>query len=141
MLAKLAISAMFVSFGFLGVIGFFIQQAGFFVVDFHNKVTQDRVYIPVPMILANTAVQLLPDNPKQQFQMQVGSHPEIFQALRAELLSYPDGPFLEVEKPGEKFSIVKKGRNLLIDMNSAKEEVHLQIPIASSMHVLAELSE
>jgi len=140
MLLKLGGILFALSMATAGTVGVFTIQSGLLVVDVRDKVHDQRVYIPVPMFLINTGVAMVPSDRLQEFQQELGPHAELLQAAGRELLNCPDGSFVEVESPDAQVSIAKKGRNLYVDVNSREETVHIQIPIASTANVLAQLA-
>ena len=140
MIPKIAALGLILSLGLFAAAGMVVQKAGFLVVDYYDKAKDERVFIPFPMVAANAALFFLPARSENQIRTRLGFNPQGIQDLSSELQNCPDGPFVEVQSRKEHVSVTKKGRNLLIDIESTKETVHIQIPIDSTMRAMSRLA-
>jgi len=141
MLFKLGIAAAILSFGVVTMLGVAIHHAGFIVVDVQNKAKGERVFVPVPMLFVNLALDVVPDQRLARLSARLQDKDEWLAALTRELSECPDGTFVEIESREDQVSVAKKGGNILIDVNSSEEEVHLRFPIRSTAKAFTRLAE
>jgi len=120
--------------------GILFYFTGIFVVDVTDKVSNHRIYAPVPMLLVRGALRVLPVKSKMHVPAKVSEHRELILAAARTLEDCPDGTFVEVESRRDNVSVKKEGRNLYIDVSSPREEVHLQIPIKATGATVADLT-
>lgn len=124
-------------FGLLFVVAL---QSGIAVVDVADHRDGSRVFIPIPMILGNIGVSLLPDQALQDVRRELGPHRRAAEAVIDELRACPDGPFLEVEGRGEHVLVEKSGDNLIVDVHSRKEDVYVRVPLRGTKKLIAQLT-
>lgn len=141
MLFKLGIAAAILSFGMVTMLGVAIHHAGFIVVDVQNKTKGERVFVPVPMLFVNLALDVVPDHRLARLSSRLQDKDEWLAAVTGELSKCPDGTFVEIESRENQVLVAKKGGNILIDVNSQDEEVHLRIPIRSTAKAVARIAE
>lgn len=141
MLFKLAIAATVLSMGVVTMFGVAIHQAGFIVIDVHDKANGKRVFAPVPMLFVNLALDMVPDQRLAALSTRLQGKDEWVAAVSRELSECPDGTFVEIENREDHVSVAKKGGNILIDVNSQEEEVHLRFPIRSTAKAVARIAE
>jgi invasion protein IalB len=138
MLMKLGILALAIAFSFVAVAGIVIQKTGLLIVDVQRK--DGRIFLPIPMLLANTAVNFVPLTGHVNIPDELSTHSDILQAAADELMRCPDGPFVEVTTPDEKVLVTKKGANIIVDVKSEEEKVYVRIPIQATGKVFAKLA-
>lgn len=117
-----------------------LQQTGVFVLSVQDKTKNRGVFIPVPMLMVNGALHLLPDS-KLDFARD-GMDDEKIQWLMAaseELANCPDANFLEVHTAREQVLVAKHGSNFLVDVDSPDKRVHLSIPIHATRNAIAQI--
>lgn len=122
--------------------GILFYFTGIFVVDVTDKVSNHRIYAPVPMLLVRGALRVLPVKSKMHVHVpaNVSEHRDLILAASRALEDCPDGTFVEVESRRDNVSVRKEGRNLYVDVTSPREEVHLQIPISATGATVADLT-
>jgi len=141
MLFKLGIAAAILSVGMVTMLGVAIHHAGFIVIDVHDKANGKRVFAPVPMLFVNLALDVVPEQRLARLSSRLKDKDEWVAAVTRELIECPDGTFVEIESREDQVSVAKKGGNILIDVNSRKEEVHLRFPIRSTAKAVARIAE
>lgn len=135
---KLGILVLAIGFSFVAAAGIVIQKTGVLIVDVQNE--DGRIFLPVPMLLVNTALNFVPVAGHVKLPNELSTHSDLVQAAANELMLCPDGAFVEVITPREKISVSKKGANIIVDVKSQDEKVYVQIPIKATGKVLAKLA-
>jgi hypothetical protein len=135
---KLGILALAIGFSFVAAAGIVIQKTGVLIVDVQSK--DGRVFLPIPMLLVNTALNFVPVMGHVKILDELSTHSDIVQAAADELMRCPDGPFVEVTTPDEKVLVTKKGANIIVDVKSEEEKVYVRIPIQATGKVFAKLA-
>lgn len=112
---------------------------GTLVVDVHPKrAGGDQVYIEMPGAVIPMTMFCIPDHAfidcdvDDEDMRYVGP---IMRAVFNEIGKMPDTEIVHVETSDETVSIVKEGRNLIIDVETYDESVHLTIPIKAVQSV------
>lgn len=90
-----------------------------------------RIMIPFPLIIADIATAFIPEEVTQEMQVppELRAQRDAVMAALSGLVEAPDGALVEVTTPNETVNIVKKGRNLLIDVDADDATVHCSVPI------------
>ncbi|MCI0413088.1 hypothetical protein L0222_09835 [bacterium] len=138
MFVKLGILVLAIGFSFVAVAGIVIQKTGVLIVDVQSR--DGHMFLPVPMLLVNTALNFAPVTDRVNLPNELNEHSDLIQAAANELMRCPDGPFVEVNTPDEKVWIAKKGANIIVDVKSEDEKVYVQIPIQATGKVIAKLA-
>jgi invasion protein IalB len=138
MLMKLGILFLAIGFSFVAVAGIVIQKTGVMIVDVQSK--DGRVFLPIPMLLVNTALNFAPVTSHVNIPDELNTHSDIVQAAANELMRCPDGPFVEVITPNERVLVTKQGANIIVDVKSEDEKVYVKIPIQATGKVFAKLA-
>ena len=97
----------------------------------------DRVHIQVPGALAEVALQFLPDVMCVEAADHYDEWAPIVEAACSELSSCPDGVFVEASGPREHVRIMKKGRSIVVNVDSDDETVHIVMPLRIVSTVLS----
>lgn len=135
---KLGILFLAIGFSFVAVAGIVIQKTGVIIVDVQSK--DGRVFLPIPMLLINTALSFAPITGHVNIPDELKTHSDIVQAAADELMRCPDGPFVEVITRDETVLITKQGANIIVDVKSDDEKVYVKIPIQATGKVFAKLA-
>jgi hypothetical protein len=122
------------------MIGFYAIQSGIAVVDVRDKVGGKHVFVPIPVGLVNTGLNIMPGNISQKFRGELGSHHRIIQKLSTELEKLPDTEFVEVQTKRERILVSKSGRNLIIDVDTPEQSIYVRVPIRSTGDLMAKLA-
>ena len=138
MLMKLGILFLAIGFSFVAVAGIVIQRTGVLIVDVKSE--DGRVFLPIPMLLVNTALNFAPVTGHLKIPDELNTHSDIVQAAANELMRCPDGPFVEVITPDERVLVTKQGANIIVDVKSEDEKVYVKIPIQATGKVFAKLA-
>ena len=129
--------------GYTAVFGLFCLialQSGIAIIDVANHRDGSRIFVPIPLILGNVGVSLLPDRALRNLQRELGPHRQNVDAVIDELRSCPDGPFVEVEGRDEHVRIEKSGDNLIVNVESRKEDVYVRVPLRGTKKLIAQLT-
>ena len=138
MFVKIGILLLALGISLFAITGVVIQQTGLMIVDVQDR---DRhIFLPIPMIFVNTALQLTPISRHINMPDGLNRHYETLQNAAAELANCPDGPLVEVRDHRENVLIEKRGANLIINVNSEEEKIHVQIPIRATGNAIAQLA-
>lgn len=135
---KLGILFLAIGFSFVAVAGIVIQRTGVLIVDVKSE--DGRVFLPIPMLLVNTALNFAPVTGHLKIPDELNTHSDIVQAAANELMRCPDGPFVEVITPDERVLVTKQGANIIVDVKSEDEKVYVKIPIQATGKVFAKLA-
>jgi len=100
-----------------------------------------RIIIPIPLVLAETAVRLSPVSQGRHF-AEVGEAarylPVAEEALDA-LADAPDGELVRVDDRDEHVLVAKVGRMLEVSVDSPGEKVRVRLPLSAAQQVLRQL--
>lgn len=105
-------------------------SAGTVYVSVHQKNADGiNLSLPVPVNLAHIALSLIPDEELADVRAELDPWMPVINIVMSELADCPDGVLVQVEDGDETVSIVKRGRKLVIDIDTRDESVHVSIPI------------
>lgn len=135
-IAGLILAGYTVVFGLFCVVAL---QSGVAIIDVTNHRDGSRIFVPVPMILGNLGLSLVPDHAIRDMQRELGPHKKLVDAAIDELRSCPDGPFVEVTGRHENVLIEKSGDNLIVNVHSKKEDVYVKVPLRGTKKLIAQL--
>jgi hypothetical protein len=106
---------------------------GMMVVDVQEKLPGgDRVHVEMPAVLIPMTMMCIPDFAHIECDVDddearyVGP---IMRAISSELRKMPDAEIIHVETSDETVSVVKDGQNLIVDVDTPQETVHITLPI------------
>ena len=97
------------------------------------------ISLPVPVNLASAALSFIPENEMEEIRAEIGPWMPVVEVVLAELARCPDGPLIEVENDRETVTIVKRGGDLVIDVDTRDETVHLAVPIRGVAKLVRQL--
>ena len=98
-----------------------------------------HIHVALPALVLPLGMKLVPDRQLQKAPAELRRWLPVIQAAAEELERCPDGPFVEVDNPNEKVSIAKHGDSLVIDVDSARETVHVSFPLKTVLSLVREL--
>lgn len=134
--------------GILGVclvifagVGILVYESGILIVDVQDKAAGHHFYVPVPMLLADAGLNLVPKATYRQMQRELAPHRNLLMAVSRELANCPDGRFVEVETAKEHVVVQKSGDDFLVDVVTPDEEVHLKVPLSPTERILGKLTD
>lgn len=136
-IAGLILAGYTVVFGLFCVLAL---QSGVAIVDVTNHRDGSRIFVPVPMILGNVGLSLVPDHALRDVQRELGPHRELVDAAIDELRKCPDGPFVEVTNHREHVLVEKRGDNLIVNVHSKREDVYVKLPLNGTKKLIAQLT-
>ena len=96
--------------------------------------------IPVPVNLVRVGLNFIPDEELAEMREELEPWMPAIQVILEELEACPDGPLVEVESGRETVSIVKRGREIVIDVDTPDESVHISIPLTGVGSILEKLT-
>jgi hypothetical protein len=106
---------------------------GTLIVDVHEKYPGgDMVHLEVPGVLIPMTMMCVPDHAFVDCDIddeEMRYAGPVLRAITKELRHMPDTEIVYVETVDETISIVKRGKNLYIDVDTPQEEVHVTIPV------------
>ncbi len=94
--------------------------------------------IPVPLVLADIAAVFIPDDVRTDIDVpeEFRNHREAVLEGLSHLLAAEDGSLVEVESPGERVTIAKRGETLLVDVAAEDATVRCAVPLAGLVRSL-----
>jgi len=110
-----------------------VHQAGVIAIDIrcHGNGGSEIHNLRIPGFLVNQALEFIPDRALRQAHREMARlHPMMREAFRT-LRKLPDFELVRVESADEQVRIVKRGRDLVIDVEDDRETVHLTVPLAT----------
>lgn len=117
-----------------------LQQTGVLVVKVQDKVNHKNVFVPVPMLMVNGAIHLIPDTKLDSARDRLDAQKiEWVMAATDELARCPDANFLEIQTATDQVLIAKRGSNLLFDVDTRENRVHVSVPIHAARKALTNL--
>jgi hypothetical protein len=132
----------------LGVTGGLTLAAGY---TFHEGMVRvsvdehgpkgDHVHLMVPAALIPPALHLAPRRSLEDAARQAGPWMPTVREIAKELRNYPDAELVEVLDEKEHVVIRTKNGDLLIDVDSAEETVHVSCPLSTIEHVTDQIAE
>lgn len=119
------------------LLGLLVYATGLAVVD----IRQDgpggqRLIIPVPLALANTALFFVDEEDKRIECPEFAPHHDAVMRLARELQRTPDARFVEIEDSGQHVTIDKSGNLLLVEVHDDDKEVSVRVPISALESVI-----
>jgi hypothetical protein len=132
----------------LGITGALALTAGYTLhegmvrvsVDEH-RANGDHVHLFVPAALIPVAMRLAPRDAMQDAARQAGPWLPTIESIAKELRKFPDAELVEVRDANEHVVIHTQNGNLLIDVESPNETVHVACPLATIEHISEEISD
>ena len=108
-----------------------VQRAGMISVDVEAAGPDGCTVkgLRVPGLLANTAIQALPAHIFDGMKDEAEWVPPLLSRACDALREVPDFNLVEVDGPDELVRIIKRGNDLVIDVVSDDEKVHVVLPI------------
>jgi hypothetical protein len=95
-----------------------------------------RIFVPVPLFVAKTALGFAPQEAKHVEIPELAEYSELAAKLIDELRSAGDGILVEVDDRRDHVLIEKIGDELAIDVRSDEEEVSVRLPLSVAAEVL-----
>jgi len=119
-----------------------VHQAGMLVIDIRPApgADGDRVSLRMPGALATTAAYLVPESLLRRAAADARHWGPLAREACGRLRSAPDCELVRVENRDEQVHIVKRNRSLIVDVQDARETVHLVLPLATAEAILRRLS-
>ena len=96
-----------------------------------------HIVIPVPLIVAQAALSLAPDEARYVKCEDLGQYQEIGVRLAEELSRCPDFIIAEVVEGNESVLVRKEGKCITVDVKEGEEQVHCRVPLKSVARILA----
>ncbi|HXK60701.1 MAG TPA: hypothetical protein PLP42_12500 [Acidobacteriota bacterium] len=142
MLAKVTASILLFTVAAIFFGALVIHRTGVLYVEVEEKKPDgQRLYMPVPMLLAHAAVSVAPEQALEEVRSELTSHTELILAVCEELAGCPDGPFVEYRNgSGEYVTVAKRGGHLLVDVNSTAEKVKVHVPINGVQNLIRQIA-
>jgi hypothetical protein len=123
------------------IMGTFRLKDGVVVFDFTNHSENSRVFVPVPLSLVNLGIKMLPDGKLHEANIKLANVEPYLETVSQQLMDLPDVNFVEVKSPREEVLVQKKGNQLIVNVNSDDEQIHISVPIRGIRKVVQNLSE
>lgn len=118
-----------------------VQRCGMLSVDVRDfSHGGQRVAFKLPGAIVPIAVQFVPDKVFGEIPREVHEHISMLRVACDELAKQPDFVMVEVHDGNEHVFIAKRGRDLVIDVESHDEEVHITVPLSLMKSVVGRLA-
>jgi len=101
----------------------------------------DHVRFFVPATVVPAAMMFAPEARLREAAERARAVLPAAQVAARELQSYPDTVFVEVMDGPEHVRIEKRGGNLVVDVDSPQETVHVSVPLRTIASVLSDIEE
>ena len=113
------------------VVGLWVKSLGMISVQVaEHGPGGTNVNLQIPGALASAGLMFLPDVVCAEVADNVDADwGRVVKALESELSKCPDAIFVEVKGPDENVLIRKEGQNLIVDVDSDHETVHIKVPL------------
>jgi hypothetical protein len=112
------------------VAGAAVMGGGTLRVEVREKgVNGTHVFLPVPVNLVRIGMNFVPERELDEARAELEPWMPAVRAILLELANGPDGTLVEVEDGAETVHIVKRGGELIIDVDTPDETVHLAVPL------------
>jgi hypothetical protein len=115
-----------------------VASLGILVVDVRDGGGQ-RIVVPVPLVLAQAAVAVAPAVAGEKMRIpdrEALAHMGVAREVMEALAKSPDGELVRVEERDEQVVITKQGRMLQVRVQSAKENVAVNVPLYVALQAL-----
>jgi len=89
-----------------------------------------HIVVPVPLVLAQTALTFVPANKTRVPMDEAMKHLPVAREVLEALLSGPDGEFVRVEEEQQTVVISKKNGRLRVRVTGRDEDVNVNLPLA-----------
>ncbi len=136
MLIKCATGFLILALGLAAMTGMAVNSKGIAHVSYESKVDGTLIRIPVPLILADAALAMVPPEDLRELRRQLDQIESILQPLLDSLQECPDATFLEVSGPGERVLVSKARGQLVIDVDTSDESFYLRLPIRGARRLV-----
>ena len=95
-----------------------------------------RIVVPVPLLAAELAASFVPMPDLQHEMGEAREHLGVARKVLDALRESPDGELVRVEEKDETVVITKEGDTLRVQVSSLKEDVTVNVPLASAAEVI-----
>jgi hypothetical protein len=97
-----------------------------------------RIVLPVPLLLAETAVRFAPigKGPRLSDMGEAARYLPVAEGVLAALADSPDAELVRVDDRDEHVRIAKVGKMLEITVDSSREKVRVNVPLSAASEVL-----
>lgn len=115
-----------------------VASLGIVVVDVRDGDGR-RIVVPVPLVLAQAAVAVAPAVAEEKMRIpdrEALAHMGVAREVMEALAKSPDGELVRVEERDEQVVITKQGRTLRVRVQSAKENVSVNVPLSVALQAL-----
>lgn len=100
----------------------------------------DHISIRLPGVIVPLAMFFVPDAPLREARREIEKWAPLARDAFRELSSCPDFVMVEVQERDEHVTIAKRGRALVIEVQSEDESVHIVVPLTTVNCVLNRIS-
>ncbi len=140
MLMKLALGGLVLSVGVIGAAGFAVQQTGIAYVEIEDRNEGFRLSLPVPLILADAALAVVPDQDLTEAREELRDLEPLLRGLFVGLDEVPDATFVDVESASEHVRVAKEDGDIIVDVESPNESVYVSVPIEGAERLISTIA-
>jgi hypothetical protein len=142
LIAAVAVAALIVNTTLLaGIVVYRASRTGTAVVRVQEKRPGGaNLLIPVPVGLARVALNFVPREELPQLDPEAERYLPVARRIAQELAVAPDGVLVEVRSDDEKVRIVKRGGDLIVEVESPEEHVRVSLPAVALDEILGDVS-
>jgi len=125
----------------LGMAAMFVN-AGILIVDVREGGPDgERIFVPVPLALARTALWFVPDEHLVIKEPEFAEHRELALRLLRELEKAEDADLVEVHDGDEQVLVRKVGNQIEVHVSNGRENVDVRAPLAVVTRILESYDE
>ncbi|MBD3236834.1 MAG: hypothetical protein GF330_09030 [Candidatus Eisenbacteria bacterium] len=118
-----------------------VHRCGILRVDVHDwEGDGQHIRLRMPGVVVPIAVQLVPDAAFGEVPGEVLEHIELMEVACDALARQPDFLMIEVHDAREHVTIAKQGDDLVIEVESPDEDVHIMLPLSLVKSMTARLA-
>lgn len=112
-----------------------VASTGLVVVDVKSA-DGPRIVLPVPLVVARTALSFAPEEARLVEVPELSEYSELCSRLLSELRNAPDGVLVEVHDGNDHVRIEKFGDELSVEVESDDDDVSVHVPFEVASRVL-----
>jgi hypothetical protein len=107
-----------------------LAMAKYVIVDVREGAPDGvRLWIPVPLVLAQAALQFAPDEARHVRNKDLAEFLLLLRAVAKELKNASDAELVRVEEGDQRVLVAKSGVDLVVDVSSPHQNVHVAVPV------------
>jgi hypothetical protein len=107
-----------------------VAMAKYVIVDVRESAPDGlRLWVPVPLIAAQAALQFAPDEARHIREKDFTEFLPLLRAVAKELKNAGDAELVRVEDKDQRVLVTKSGVDLVVDVSGPDQQVHVAVPV------------